>query len=78
MENDNAAILAISLGIPSATLLSIALILAFTFRYRPLQRIEHLTPTVPTNSPAATDLVDPYYGIPLKQRPPRIVAPIPR
>ncbi len=67
MENDNTMILAISLGIPSATLLSIVLILAIRFCYRPLQRIEHLTPTVPTNSPAPSDLVDPYYGILLEQ-----------
>ncbi len=34
MENDEACIIAISLGIPSTTLLSIALILAIRFRYR--------------------------------------------
>ncbi len=67
MENDDAMILAISLGIPSTTLLSIVLILAIRFHYRPLQRIEHLAPTVPTNSPAPSDLIDPYYGIPLEQ-----------
>ncbi len=77
MENDDATILALALGIPSATLLSIALLLAFRFQYRPLQRREVLTPTVPTNSPAPSDPVDPYYGIPLEQRPPRIVAPLP-
>ncbi len=48
MEKDNTSILAITLGIPSATLLSIALILTIRFRYRPLQQIEvpHATPTV--------------------------------
>ncbi len=58
MENDDAAILAISLGIPSATILSIVLILAVRFRYRPLRRIEHLAPMIPTNSPAPTDPID--------------------
>ncbi len=78
MENDDTTILALTLGIPSATLLSIALLLAIRFQYRPLQRREDLNPTVPTNSPAPSDPVDPYYGIPLEQRPPRIIAPIPR
>ncbi len=78
MKNNDTTILALALGIPSATLLSIALLLAFRFQYRPLQRREFPTPTVSTNSPAPTDLVDLYYGIPLEQRPPRIIAPIPR
>ncbi len=77
MENNNATILALALGIPSATLLSIALLLTFRFQYRLLQRRENPTPTVPTNSPAPTNLVDPYYGILLEQRPPQIIAPIP-
>ncbi len=67
MENDDTRIIAILLGIPSVTLLSIALILAIRFRYRPRQMIEDLTPTVPTNSPV---LPDPFNGIPLEQRPP--------
>ncbi len=52
MENDDARIIAISLGIPSTTLLSIALILAIRFHYRPLQRIEapNTAPTVTTDS----------------------------
>ncbi|PBK90553.1 hypothetical protein ARMGADRAFT_1082812 [Armillaria gallica] len=78
MENDDAQIVALALGIPSATLLSIALLLAVRFRYRPLQRLEAApaTPTVvptPTNSPAND--VD---AILLEQQSPRILAPIPR
>ncbi|PBK97145.1 hypothetical protein ARMGADRAFT_1026735 [Armillaria gallica] len=77
MENDDAQILAIALGIPSAMFLSVALILAVRFRYRPLQGLEtpHVTPTVatpPNNNPA-----DDVNAIPLQQLPPRIFAPIP-
>ncbi len=73
MENDDASIIAISLGIPSTTLLSIALILAIRFHYRPLRQIE-----VPSPAPTVTtNQTDPTNGIPLQQRPPRIVAPIP-
>ncbi len=72
MENDDARIIAISLGIPSATLLSIALILAIRFRYRPLRWIEVPNPTVTTNQ------TDSNNGILLEQRPPWIIAPIPR
>ncbi|PBK99308.1 hypothetical protein ARMGADRAFT_1074198 [Armillaria gallica] len=63
-----------SLGIPSATLLSIVLILTIRFRYRPLQRIEtpHTAPTVTTDDP--TNNVD---AILLKQQLPQILAPIP-
>ncbi len=74
MENDNACIIAISLGISSATLLSIALILTIRFCYRPLQWIEvpNPAPTVTTNQTESTD------GILLQQRSLRIIAPIPR
>ncbi len=74
MENNNAHIIAISLGIPSTTLLSIALLLAFRFCYRPLQWVDAspTTPTVTTNQTESTD------GIPLQQRSPGIVAPVPR
>ncbi|PBK85844.1 hypothetical protein ARMGADRAFT_1087121 [Armillaria gallica] len=74
MENDDASIIAISLGIPSTTLLSITLILAIRFRYRPLQQIEtpHAAPTVittPTND---------FNGILLEPQSPQIIAPIPQ
>ncbi len=79
MENDNnATILALALGIPSTTLLSIALLFAARLHLRQQQRREASNPTVPTNSPAPSNPADPYYGIPLKQRPPRIIAPLPR
>ncbi len=55
-----------------------SLILTFRFQYRLWRRIEVLTPTVPTHSPATTNLVDSYYGIPLEQRPLRIITPVPR
>ncbi len=74
MENDDAPIIAISLGIPSATLISIALILTIRFCYRSLRQVEapHITPTVTTTPTLESD------GILLEQQPPRIVAPIPR
>ncbi len=74
MENDDTHIIAISLGIPSATLISIVLILAIRFRYRLLQRVEapHTTPTVTTTP------TNPDDDIPLEQQPPRIFAPIPQ
>ncbi len=78
MDSNNATILALSLGIPSATLLSIAFLLVLRIEYRQLQARRIPNPTVPTNSPAPPSPVDPYYGIPLEQRPPRILAPLPR
>ncbi len=74
MENDDTHIIAIFLGIPSATLLSIALILAIRFCYRPLQWIEvpNAAPTVTTNQTDSTD------GFLLQQWSPRIVAPVPQ
>ncbi len=78
MENSNTQTLAIALGIPSATLISIILILVVRFHHKSQRRIENPTPTILTNSPAtSTDVVDPYYGILLEQRPPRIVTPLP-
>ncbi len=85
MDSNDTTILALSLGIPSATLLSIAFLLALRIQQRQLQARETLTPTVPTASAAPIDIpatpsppVDPYYGIPLEQRPPRVLAPLPR
>ncbi len=81
MDSNNATILALSLGIPSATFLSIAFLLALRIQHRQLQAREILTPTVPTvpdDIPAPpSPPVDPYYGIPLEQRPPRVLAPLP-
>ncbi len=80
MDSNNATILALSLGIPCATLLSIACLLTLRISHRQLLACRIRNPTVPTNSPAPPSLppVDPYYGIPLEQRPPRILAPLPR
>ncbi|PBK87583.1 hypothetical protein ARMGADRAFT_1034780 [Armillaria gallica] len=76
MENDDARILAIALGIPSATFLSVALILTVRFHYRPLQGLEapNAAPTVitPPNNPA-----DDVNAILLEQLPPRIFTPVP-
>ncbi len=80
MDRNNATILALSLGIPCATVLSIACLLTFRITHRQLLARRIRNPTVPTNSPAppSPPPVDPYYGIPLEQRPPRILAPLPR
>ncbi len=78
MDSNDATILALSLGIPSATLLSIAFLLVLRIEYRQLQARRIPNPTVPTNSSAPHSPVDPYYGIPLEQRPPRILTPLPR
>ncbi len=78
MDSNDTTILALSLGIPSATLLSIAFLLVLRIEYRQLQARRIPNPTVPTNTPAPPSPVDPYYGIPLEQRPPRILAPLPR
>ncbi len=77
MDSNDATILALSLGIPSATLLSIAFLLALRIQYRQLQARRIPNPTVPTNSPLPSPPPDPYYGIPFEQRPPRINAPVP-
>ncbi len=69
----------LALGIPSATLLSIAFLLVLRIQHRQLlaQRIPN--PTVPTNTPVPfPPPVDPYYGIRLEQRPPRVNAPLPQ
>ncbi len=52
MDSNDATILALSLGIPSATLLSIAFLLVLRIEYRQLQAQRIRNPTVPTNSPA--------------------------
>ncbi len=80
MDSNNATILALALGIPCATLLSIACLLTLRISHRQLLARRIRNPTVPTNSPAppSPPPVDPYYGIPLEQRPPRILAPLPQ
>ncbi len=79
MDSNNATILALALGIPCATVLSIACLLTLRIRHRQLLARRIRNPTVPTNSPAPSPPpVDPYYGIPLERRPPRILAPLPR
>ncbi len=78
MDSNDATILALALGIPSATFLSIAFLLALRIQHRQLQARGIPTLTVPTNSPAPSPPpVDLYYGILLEQRPPRILAPLP-
>ncbi len=78
MDSNNATILALALGIPCATVLSIACLLTLRISHRQLLARRIRNPTVPTNSPAPSPPpVDPYYGIPLEQRPPRILAPLP-
>ncbi len=79
MDSNNATILALALGIPCATVLSIACLLTLRISHRQLLARGIRNPTVPTNSPAPSPPpVDPYYGIPLEQRPPRILTPLPR
>ncbi len=79
MDSNNATILALALGIPCATVLSIACLLTLRISHRQLLARRIRNPTVPTNSPAPSPPpVDPYYGIPLEQRPPRILTPLPR
>ncbi len=80
MDSNNATILALALGIPCATVLSIACLLTLRISHRQLLARRIRNPTVPTNSPAppSPPPVDPHYGIPLEQRPPRILAPLPR
>ncbi len=78
MDSNNATILALALGIPCATVLSIACLLTLRISHRQWLARRIRNPTVPTNSPAPSPPpVDPYYGIPLEQRPPRILAPLP-
>ncbi len=79
MDSNNATILALALGIPCATVLSIACLLTLRISHRQLLAHRNRNPTVPTNSPAPSPSpVDPYNGIPLEQRPPRILTPLPR
>ncbi len=77
MDSNNTTILALALGIPSATFLSIAFFIALRIQHRQLQAREDPTPTVPTTPPTPPNPADPYYGISLEQRPPRILAPLP-
>ncbi len=79
MDSNNATILALALGIPCATVLSIACLLTLRISHQQWLARRIRNPTVPTNSPAPSPPPeDPYHGIPLEQRPPRILAPIPR
>ncbi len=73
MENDNAKIIALALGIPSATFVSLALLIAISFHYNLIHRIgrQRTTPTVPTTP------TNDVNAIPLEQLPPRILTPIP-
>ncbi len=66
MENDDAKIIALALGIPSATFVSLALLIAISFHYNLINRIgrQRTTPTVPTTP---TNNVD---AILLEQLPP--------
>ena len=78
MDSNNATILALALGIPCATLLSVACLLTLRISHRQLLAHRIRNPTVPTNSPTPSPPpVDPYNGILLDQRPPRILAPLP-
>ncbi len=78
MDSNNATILALALGIPCATVLSIACLLTLRILHRQLLARRIRNPTVPTNSPAPpSPPLDPYNGIPLEQRPPRILTPLP-
>ncbi|PBL01846.1 hypothetical protein ARMGADRAFT_1071339 [Armillaria gallica] len=77
METDtDAKIIAISLGIPSATFLITALIIAIKVWYCPYRprrrRVRCEDPTVTTTTTPTND----PDGIPLEQLPPRIVAPV--
>ncbi len=72
MENDDAKIIALALGIPSATFVSLALLITISFHYNLINRIgrQRATPTVPTTP---TNDVD---AILLEQLPSRILAPV--
>ncbi len=74
MENNDAKIIALALGIPSTTFLSLALLIAITFHCNLVNRIgrHHAPPTVATTPNNDVD------AIPLEQLPPRILAPVPR
>ncbi len=63
MDSNDATILALALGIPSATFLSIAFLLVLRIQHRQLQARRIPNPTVPTNSPTLPSPIDPYYGI---------------
>ncbi len=69
MDSNDATILALALGIPSATFLSIAFLLVLRIQHRQSQARRIPNPPSP---------IDPYYGVLLEQRPPRILAPLPR
>ncbi len=74
MENNDAKIIALALGILSATFVSLAILIAISFHYNLINRIgrQRTPPTVPTTP---TNDVD---AIPLQQLPPRVFAPVPR
>ncbi len=74
MENDDAKIIALALGIPSATFVSLALLITISFHYNLINRIGRQR-TTPTVSTTPTNNVN---AIPLEQLPPQIFASIPR
>ncbi len=53
MDINDATILALALGIPSATFLSIAFLLVLRIQHRQLQAWRIPNPTVPTNTPTS-------------------------
>ncbi len=75
MENEDAKIIALALGIPSATFVSLAILIAVSFHYNLVNRVRRRQRRTPTLATIPTNDVD---AIPLEQLPPRIHAPIPR
>ncbi len=74
MENEDAKIIALALGIPSATFVSLAILIAVSFHYNLVERVRRQR-RHPTLAITPTNDVD---AIPLEQLPPRIHAPVPR
>ncbi len=75
MENDDAKIIALALGIPSATFVSLAILIAVSFHYNLVEMDKEDKDATPTLANIPTNDVD---AIPLEQLPPRIHAPVPR
>ena len=74
MENEDAKIIALALGIPSATFVSLAILIAVSFHYNLVETIRRRR-RHPTLAITPTNDVD---AIPLEQLPSRIYTPIPR
>ncbi len=74
MENDDAKIIALGLGIPSAAFVSLAVLIAISFHYNLANRIgrQRRTPTTTTTP------INDVDAIPLEQLTPRIFSPVPR